>query len=372
MKNKKKILILGGGLYQIKGIRDALNQNLEVYTVDNRKRNIGHKVSNRYINEDLKNKENILKIYLKLNIDFYLTFASDIGLQTCAFMEQNLIKKNLNFIFSNKKELREIQEKLELPMPNYLISNQFFDKNNDIFKSKYVLKPLDSSGSKGVKIFEKYNYPSNKDLDSALQYSDLNEVIFENYIFGEEYGGDCYILDGEIVDINITKKVLSGSEVIGHIINPNVDSVIVRDLKKQLSTVSSYKNYFNGPINYDFKILNDRVIFIEFSFRTGGNGITHLIESTKHLSYEKLLINQITKKDDIDLSRVRIGNKKFGSLNIKTNSIDKFLELNAENIITKEWNYSNNYNNDVSTLTIFEISNENDFFNMKKKLEKIL
>ena len=83
---KKKIIILGGNIYQ-----KARKRGLFVISLDNRPENKGHIHSDKYYNISTVNKNDILQIAEEENISAITSAASDIALPTIISLQNSLL-----------------------------------------------------------------------------------------------------------------------------------------------------------------------------------------------------------------------------------------------------------------------------------------
>ena len=82
--SKKRILILGAGLFQIRGIKRAQQMGLEVLTADNNLGNYGHRFADRCFEISTLNRESIKQLAEREKVNGIATFASDIAMQSVA------------------------------------------------------------------------------------------------------------------------------------------------------------------------------------------------------------------------------------------------------------------------------------------------
>jgi len=74
---RKRLLVLGAGLFQLSGIRKAVKRGYEVITLDNNPSNIGHNYSHRSINCSTTDRDRVLRHAERLRVDGICTFSSD-------------------------------------------------------------------------------------------------------------------------------------------------------------------------------------------------------------------------------------------------------------------------------------------------------
>ena len=86
----KKILLLGGSRYLLPVIKSAHELGLYVITCDYLPDNIAHKYSDEYVNVSIIDKEAVLEAAKKLEIDGIMSFATDPGVVTAAYVAEKL------------------------------------------------------------------------------------------------------------------------------------------------------------------------------------------------------------------------------------------------------------------------------------------
>lgn len=87
---KKKILILAATINQLPIILLAKNKGFFVITADYFSDNIGHNYADKFYISDITNKEAILQIAKKENIDGVIAAYTDVGVPTASFVADKL------------------------------------------------------------------------------------------------------------------------------------------------------------------------------------------------------------------------------------------------------------------------------------------
>ena len=82
--------MLGASHFQIPAIKYAKEAGYKVITADYLPNNPGHKYSDKYYNVSTIDKESVLKLACELNIDGILSYASDPGAPTAAYVAEKL------------------------------------------------------------------------------------------------------------------------------------------------------------------------------------------------------------------------------------------------------------------------------------------
>ena len=87
---KKKLMLLGGLRYLLPVIEAAHRHGIHVITVDYLPGNIAHKYSDEYHNVSIIDKEAVLALARKLQIDGIMSFAVDPGVVAAAYTAEQM------------------------------------------------------------------------------------------------------------------------------------------------------------------------------------------------------------------------------------------------------------------------------------------
>lgn len=283
----KKILLLGGSAQQIIAIETA--KRLGYYTVlcDFLPDNPGQYHADKFYMISTTDKDSVMEIAVKENIDGILAYASDPAAPTAAYIAEKLNLPTNPYesveTLCNKDKFRKFLKKHNFNTP---ISKGYSDKKIDtsIFELPVIIKPVDSSGSKGVTVLKKWDELENA-LEYAFSYSRSHRIIVEEYIEKKHdylVGGDIFVLNGKIVlwgllnchrDYNVNPLV-----PIGKSYPLLLDDVDVRSIKETLQRMVECLGMRYGSINVELVIdKNGRVWPIDIGPRAGGNMIPDLL-----------------------------------------------------------------------------------------------
>ncbi|MBN1066202.1 ATP-grasp domain-containing protein [Clostridium botulinum] len=287
----KKLLLLGGSAQQIVAIEKA--KKLGYYTIlcDYLDDNPGQTISDKFYLESTTDKEAILKIAQKENIDGIVAYASDPAAPTAAYVAEKLSLPTNSYevvtVLSEKHKFRKYLLENHFNVPNSCNFIELTDKNIkkvSEFKFPIMVKPVDSSGSKGIRKIYNIN-----DLEEAVKYS--KQFSRNNIIQVEEYiekdhkymvGGDIFVVNGEIKfwgllnchrDNLVNPLVPVGKSFPLHLSHER-QILIKTELNKLIKSL----NIKFGAFNVELMITkNNKVYFIEVGPRNGGNMIPDLL-----------------------------------------------------------------------------------------------
>lgn len=202
----KKLMILGGTRYALSVIESAKKLGIYTITVDYLPENIAHKYSDEYVNVSIIDKEKILEVARKLNIDGIMSFACDPGVVTAAYVAEQMGLPNVGpyesvRVLQNKGKFREFLTENNFAVPTAKGYKDVAEaiKDVDVFHWPVIVKPTDSAGSKGV---TRVDDPKDleKSIKFALSYSHSDEFIIEDFITQHGYSSDTdsFSIDGEL------------------------------------------------------------------------------------------------------------------------------------------------------------------------------
>lgn len=287
----KKLLLLGGLRYLIPVIKSAQKMGHYVITCDYLPDNIAHKYSDEYHNVSITDKDAVLNVARKLQIDGIMSFAVDPGVTTAAYVNE---KMNLSCagpyesikILQNKGLFRNFLEKNNFNVPKSK-SYSNIDKaieEFDYFELPVMVKPVDSAGSKGVtKVTHKNDLEHA--LNHAMKSSKTRTIIIEDFLEskGCPSDSDCFSIDGKLDFITFSNQRFDPNSP-----NPYTPSAFswpssISDkhkqyLKSELQRLIKLLNMKSSIYNIEVRETKDNKAYImEVSPRGGGNRLSEVL-----------------------------------------------------------------------------------------------
>lgn len=285
----KKLLILGGTYFQIPAIKYAKEQGYYVITCDYLPNNPGHALSDEYHNVSTTDSEGVLILSKELDIDGILCFASDPAAPTAAYVSEQLELPGNPLskvaVFGEKHLWRKFLQENGFNTPK---AKSYIDIEvllNDNWELPVMVKPIDSSGSKGVT--KVVNYEEFYDAFTyAMEFSRAKRVIVEEFIerVGPQIGGDGFYGENrlefvcfgdQVVDVDVNPFVPCGMTFPANI-SLELKQNIVREIERAISIIGLKNLSFNLEVMVDKQ---DRVFLMELGPRNGGNCIPEVIHN---------------------------------------------------------------------------------------------
>lgn len=284
--------MLGGADIQISAIKEAKRLGYHVITCDYLPNNPGHQFSDEYHNVSTTDKEKVLELAKSLQIDGISAYASDPAALTAAYVSEKLGLPGNSYDsvlqLSDKFRFRKLQHQLGMNAPRILESSSIPDIKQFIasLHSGAIIKPVDTSGSKGVHILQ--NDISESQIEAlitdALSFSRMKRIIVEEYIVrvGSLMSGDALIENGKVLfmcfgDVHFNTQInglVPRSISLPASAKPTLFDEVKIDLQRLVDALQIRSGVFNLDIIED---QNGKPVIIDIGARNGGNLFNDII-----------------------------------------------------------------------------------------------
>jgi len=290
MTSNKKILLLGGSAQQVVAIDKAKELGYDTVLCDYLPDNPGQYHADRFYQTSTTDKEAVLQIARDERIDGIIAYASDPAAPTAAYVAEKLGLPTNPYesveILCNKDRFREFlhQNGFNAPVARGYGSIEDAKRDLDLFELPVIIKPVDSSGSKGATVMHSWD-KVDEALRFAFSFSRSQRVIIETFIEKSHpylIGGDIFVVDGRIVLWGLLNCHRDGR------VNPLVPvgksyplDLCDRDAKavrETLQTMVDKLGIRQGAMNVELIVdKSGRVWPIDVGPRNGGNMIPDLL-----------------------------------------------------------------------------------------------
>lgn len=292
-KTNSHILILGAGSDQIQAIRVARGIGITVTSIDSNNNAPGAKVSNFFFNVSNRDVKAINKVIKnsEIPIDGIFLIGSDIP----EVLEQVRKKNNIKGfsikdpkVIKDKFLMKERFNNFSIPIPKYKLTNDF----KDIYlflngSDKVIIKPTDSSGSRGVKLIEPRKV-TDKELfalfEDTKKYDSNGKVLIEEFIEGPQLSTESIIKDGKVhtfgfADRNYSDtKFLMPNIIENGGVQPSTFFDPMRDeIDNLIKNIALSLDIKYGVIKGDLVFDGKQVKIIEAAFRLSGGDFSETL-----------------------------------------------------------------------------------------------
>lgn len=280
----KKILLLGGSYFQVPSVKKAKELGYYTITCDYLPDNPGHKYADEYHNVSTTDKEAVLKLAKKLNIDGIVCYASDPAAPTASYVAEKLGLPGHPYksveILSNKDLFRKFlaENGFNTPFAKGYTNVENAKKDWILFKKPIMVKPVDSSGSKGITKIEHIEELDNA-FEYALNFTRAKRIVIEEYVesFVDSINGDGFSVNGKLVfscfaGQYFSSKVPNPFTPVSSIWPNRMSQELHGKVHNEIQKVLTLLNMKTGSYNFEARIdKNNNVYLMEIGTRNGGN-----------------------------------------------------------------------------------------------------
>lgn len=301
----KKILLLGGSAQQVIAVETA--KKLGYYTVlcDYLPDNPGQYVADKFYLESTTDKKTILKIAEKEKVSGILAYASDPAAPTAAYVAEKLGLPGNPYksveILCNKDKFRDFLAKNDFYTPKAKGYNSaetaLADLDNGYFEYPVIVKPVDSSGSKGVSKINSFDEAQAK-ITCAMDFSRSKNIIIEEFVekFGYQIAGDGLSVNGKLVfrcfaNDHFNSKCANPFVPVSASFPYNMPGEVHDKIHSEIQRLLTALNMNTSTYNFDIRIdKNYNVYLMEVAPRDGGNYIPDVIRYATGVNLTELAV----------------------------------------------------------------------------------
>lgn len=288
----KRILMLGGSMQQIPVIKQAKEMGHYVITCDYLPENPGHAFADEYHNVSTTDPEGVLTLAKELNIDGIIAYASDPAAPTAAYVSEKLGLPGNPYesvkICTEKDLFRKFLKEHGFNCPKAKGYKTYEEAVSEIDEYHFpvMVKPVDSSGSKGVvKVSQKSELKAA--VEEALSYSRGKRFVVEEFIVkkGYQVSGDGFSYNSELVftsygnelysSVGGTREYVALGEFWPSLLTLEQRKKVDDELQRLIKALGMKTSAYNIEVIIDE---NDTPYVLELGPRNGGSYIPQLIQ----------------------------------------------------------------------------------------------
>jgi biotin carboxylase len=282
LENEKWLIAVTAGKWQKHGIKEARLLGLKVIGVDADPEAEGFDEVDYKLIIPFDNHQNIIEALRKLNFNYCgaVSFCSEVGMILAGEIREAFHLPGPNRDLCRKLIEKGIQRKIWLeagvPGPDWKIFESIdaaflFIQNSNL---PVIIKPTDSSGSRGVTKIESLNEDAKDAVLRAFKFSRSNQVIVESFMEGTEFTVEVFVINGKVNILAVTeKKKVEGTKgtVASELATTDRPYEIIEKLKNAVIEAFIALGYTDGPGHAEIILKNDGSVgLVEVAGRGGG------------------------------------------------------------------------------------------------------
>lgn len=323
----KKLLILGGTLISCEIVRQAKKMGIYVVVTDYNKPedSPAKQIADEHFMVSATDVDGVVDLIKQEHIDGVLVGFNDMLLPYYAEICQKsglpcYATKEQFELFINKQRYKNLCRKYSVPtVKEYNISLTELESNKFDVHYPVLVKPVDSSGSRGITICHS-DSELKEAYQKALKFSAINKVLVEQYLTGKEVTVFIVMQDGKYYLSGIGNRHMKASRdgvlplPVGYtfpsIYTESYEKNILPKVKNMLKDVGIQ----NGMMFMQCKVEDGIVTVYDLGLRLTGSLEYKIFEQLSGYNTLELMINFALTEDmsDTDLSKLINPFKGYG------------------------------------------------------------
>ncbi|MCD5405682.1 MAG: ATP-grasp domain-containing protein [Desulfotomaculum sp.] len=311
----KKALILGGSHRDIPLIMAAKKLGFFVITLGDRDYYIGHRFSDKNYKIDFTDLEKVSKVIEAEKIDVLIPGCGEKALLNTVILGKKYKIGNFDSleavnIIHDKWKFKEFCQKRGINVPKGVKITSCENTVLENISLPCIVKPLNLSGGRGVCVVK-----SKDELKSAvkhaLEVSENNEILIEEFIDGELLACSVFVRNGRIGysfvgkdDVYLNKYLVSSAYLI------EIKDEVLGKLKQNVEKIIADLSLKDGPFHLQFILKDDIPYIIDVTRRIPGDLYPYLIEFSTGIRYSEAVVKAYIG-DNIDPTLLKEKEKKF-------------------------------------------------------------
>lgn len=281
-KSEKWLVAVTAGRWQTHGIQEAKAAGLRVIAVDADPNAEGFLHAELNLCMDLSDHANVIEalIGLNKNICGAVSFCSEAGMSLAGKIRETFDlpgpRAELCRRLLEKSEQRRIWSESGIPGPSWKVFRTPCEALAAVesFGFPLVLKPTDSSGSRGVSKLESRRDDLDEAIARAFEFASSGEIIMESYMDGNEFTVETFGTNGNIYVLGVTEKKKvpnTRGTVANELATPNRPAGVIELIGQTVVSALNALGYLEGPGHTEVILQQDGSVgLVEAAGRGGG------------------------------------------------------------------------------------------------------
>ena len=324
--NKKIIepvaIVLGGTATHIELVTNLKKRGYYVLLIDYLDSPPALEFCDFHIQESTLDKDRVLEIAKEFRAELVVSTSVDQANATAAYVSELLLLPSFYshktaITVSDKVSMKQFLKNNNIPSAGFFTIEKGEEILNRGLNYPLVVKPVDTTGSKGVFKIEGHEDFLYK-IEESKSYSKSGCLLVEEFIEGEEMQFDFFVIDGIayfLMDRKKIKLIVSVNKVlqsVGSVIPSDSSNSVLDQVKIIANNIASSLDIKATPLFIQCIVKNNKVYVLEFALRIGGGLSAALLSIVNGFDFVNASINSLLGKE-IDLKFKEL-NKMYSSL----------------------------------------------------------
>lgn len=349
---KKKIMILGATYTQVPLICAAKELGYLTVVTSTPGDYPGFNYADEICYADISNPLEVYDEANKLKINGIATCCMDTGVKSIGYVSEKL---GLCGLTENAARLSNNKYLMKIAFEENGVNTAKYRKVSNLDELKMALKQLsmptivkaiDLQGSRGIFIVKNED-EAVKGFKQAMEATEEDFCVIEEFIEGEEFGAQAFIYRGEIIFVlphGDNTYMYNTAIPIGHYAPLTFSEDILKKTKEQVALAIKAIGLDNCAINVDLILKDNQVYVIELTGRAGATCLPELVSIYYGIDYYKMIVLMAMGEDP---------RNEFNKKNkICTANASRFLLSEKDGIIKKIINTNLSDDKNIFNITI--------------------
>lgn len=282
-----RVLILGGGSDQKKLVEVFIAKHFYTIIIDYLENPPAKSIAQKHYRVSTYDRKKVLKVAMLEKVDFVTTISTDQPLLVAAWVSEQLgLRFHINYQqalnITNKRFMKNVLSHHSIPTARHVILENMSELPNlKSLKYPLIIKPVDSSGSRGVFVINSQSELKSY-YDLSRNNSKTNTVIAEEFIKGEEVSVDAFVINKQTTIISVTDgftwRFHKGVPLyVQNVFPSTITEKAVRNIENISQKIATAFNLTNSPLFVQLIVKGDEVFVIECSARIAGGSKPYFI-----------------------------------------------------------------------------------------------
>lgn len=281
-QNEIWLVAVTAGRWQRHGIREARAAGLKVLAIDADSNAEGFADADQVIHMELGDHDAVIRKlhFLDKNIKGAVSFVSEVGMMLAARIREEFDlpgpRTELCRCLIDKAAQRKIWSDKGVPGPRWITLREEQEALSAMSGLGFplIIKPTDSSGSRGVTKIESAEEDFADAIARAFQFSRSGQIILEEFMDGTEFTVEVFAANGDVHVLAVTeKKKVEGTQgtVACELATPERPDEVVMQIANAVVAAFRALGYLEGPGHAEAILKKDGSVgLVEVAGRGGG------------------------------------------------------------------------------------------------------
>lgn len=283
MKHSEKwLLAVTAGRWQLHGIREARKAGLSVLAIDADSEADGLREADASLTMHLGDSEAVIRAIraMQLRICGAVSFASEAGMSLTARLREEFNlpgpRSEIYQRVTDKALQRELWTRHGVPGPKWQVFQNAEKAFAAVSQGEFpvIIKPTDSSGSRGVTKIESMADDIRLAINQAFSCSRTAQIIIESYMDGIEFTVEAFAINYKVHVLAVTekKKIANTRATVAYeLATPDRTPEVINSIQKAVISAFEALEYKDGPGHAEVILMKDGFVgLVEVAGRGGG------------------------------------------------------------------------------------------------------